>query len=246
MAETMKEYTDEDRGTLAEDKYTEEGRGTLAEDKYVEENSEIRAKNPSAKEKDRQTTESVHADEKTGRKASIIDSTYETLNERYDHIYSFVMHYNEYIYSTHNYGSEFPLTMIEVHTLSYIDDNPGTTPTDLVRHWDKTKGAISQILTRLVGYGLIVKRKEEGNDKTIHLYVTPEGEAVSKNHKLYDINDITKTMNSLLQKCTMEELETFYKVIAVYDEVIKADFEINGGPGEQQRRRRGRKKKTEQ
>lgn len=162
---------------------------------------------------------------------SVVDETYATLSKRYDKLYSFVMHYSEYIYSTHQYDARLPvtLTMIEVHTLSYIEDHPGTTPTELVHFWDKTKGAISQVLTRLFNLNLIEKRKENGNAKTLHLYVTEEGRQISQAHKLYDINDITKTMTELQKRCSMDELEAFYKVVAVYDDVIRADFEINSG-----------------
>ena len=161
----------------------------------------------------------------------MIDSAYTTLSKRYDRLYSFVMHYSEYIYSIHQYDSRLPvtLTMIEAHTLSYIEDHPGTTPTELVKFWDKTKGAISQVLTRLFNLNLIEKRKENGNAKTLHLYVTAEGQQISQAHKLYDINDIVKTMTELKKHCTTDELDAFYKVIAVYDDVIRTDFEINSG-----------------
>ena len=165
---------------------------------------------------------------------TIIDNTYKALNDRHNSIYQFVMHYNDYIYSSHKYNDEEPITMIEVHTLSYIEDHPGTTPSDLIRYWDKTKGAISQILTCLTNRDLIVKCKKDGNAKSIHLYVTEKGAKVSKEHKMYDIKDITKTMSSLQEKCSIEEIEHFYKVIAVYNDVIKKDFEINKGKRKKQ------------
>ena len=169
--------------------------------------------------------------------AAAVDRKYRTLNSRYNNLYRFVMHYATYIYSTHSYGGAVPLTMIEVHTLSYIEDNPGTTSSELVRYWDKTKGAISQILTRLADCGLISKEKTKDDGKTIHLYVTEEGRRLSMAHKLYDINDIAKTVSHLRKECTAEEIDTFFKVIGVYNDVMRKDFELNGG------RRAGSKKK---
>ena len=160
-------------------------------------------------------------------KPTMVDNLYKTLNDRYYNIYFFVMHYNDYIYSSHKYDNSNLLSMLDVHTLSYIEDNPGTTPLELIKYWDKTKGAISQILTRLSAQGLIEKRKEDGNAKNLHLYVTPQGAKTSKAHKMYDIKDIAKTMSELQEKCSPEEIEIFYKVIGVYNEVIKKDFEIN-------------------
>lgn len=171
-----------------------------------------------------------------------IDSAYTALNNRINHLYQFVMRYSEYIYSSHHYGGEDPLTMIEVHTLTYIEDYPGTTPTELVKYWGKTKGAISQILNKLQSLDLIVKTKTPDNLKTIHLYVTEKGLRISRFHKLYDIDDINKTMSQLLEKCTSEEIDTFYKVISVYNDIIAKDFEINSsGKGTKKKQ----KKQTE-
>ncbi|MDO5346567.1 MAG: helix-turn-helix domain-containing protein, partial [Lachnospiraceae bacterium] len=75
--------------------------------------------------------------------SSFVDQTYQVLNNRHNVIYQFVMRYNDYIYAEHDYGNGDPLTMIEVHTLTYIEDHPGTTVTELTNYWHKTKGAIS-------------------------------------------------------------------------------------------------------
>ncbi|MCD8369201.1 MAG: MarR family winged helix-turn-helix transcriptional regulator [Clostridiales bacterium] len=173
--------------------------------------------------------------EKDGNNSTIIDHTYTLLNDRHDAIYQFVMHYNDYIYSVHSYA-ETELSMIEVHTLSYIEDHPGCNSNDLIQYWDKTKGLISQMLSRLERLGLIKKEKKEGNAKNVYLYVTEEGTRVSKAHKMYDIVDITKTMSELQKECSAEEIESFYHVLSVYNKVIKNDFEINS------RKRNSRKK----
>lgn len=156
-----------------------------------------------------------------------INETYTVLNNRHLLIYNFVMSYSDYIYSSRKYGEDTELTMIEVHTLSYIEDFPGVTPTDITEYWNKTKGYISNMITTLENKGLIEKRKKEGNAKNIHLYVTEKGLEVSRAHKIFDIKDIGKTQAKLLEKCTMEELDSFYKVLDIYNEVIKSDFDIN-------------------
>ena len=73
---------------------------------------------------------------------------------------AFFMHYNDYIMSAHQYGDNYTLTMMEVHTLSYIEDHPGTSSGELIQYWDKTKGTISQILTKLEKLELIEKEAE--------------------------------------------------------------------------------------
>lgn len=160
---------------------------------------------------------------------SIIDETFHTLNERHNSIYQFVMRYNDYIISTHDYGLGILLSMIEAHTLTYIEENPGITVTELASYWNKTKGALSQTVSRLSDKGLVTKEKKEGNAKNVLLYATDIGVKLSKAHKLYDTIDIAKTMGELKKECSPEEIDNFYKVISVYNKVIQNDFEINRG-----------------
>lgn len=162
--------------------------------------------------------------------SSFIDQTFQVMNDRHNVIYEFVMRYNDYIYSEHDYGNGDPLTMIEAHTLTYIEDHPGTTVTELTNYWHKTKGAISQIVSKLESLGLVKKEKKEGNAKNVCLYVTKCGFQISRAHKLYDTLDITKTLSEIQKECTPAEIDTFYKVISVYYKVICKDFEENKIP----------------
>ncbi len=159
--------------------------------------------------------------------SGMIDETFHALNERHNNIYQFVIHYNDYIVSIHDYGDGIPLTMIEAHTLTYIEEHPGTTVTELSKYWGKTKGALSQTVTRLTDKGLVEKTKTADNAKNIRLYVTETGSRLSKSHKLFDTVDIAKTMGELRKECSVEEIEAFYKVLGVYNKIIKNDFVIN-------------------
>lgn len=165
--------------------------------------------------------------ENTKKDDSIIDETFHALNERHNSIYQFVMRYNDYILSEHNYGEGVPLTMIEAHTLTYIEEHPGVTITHLAKYWNKTKAALSITVSHLAELGLVLKKKEEGNAKNICLYATESGIRLSKAHKLYDTLDIAKTMGKLQKECSVEEIDAFYKVMSVYNKIISSDFEIN-------------------
>jgi len=157
----------------------------------------------------------------------IIDDTFHMLNERHNNIYQFVIQYNEYILSTHDYGEGIPLTMIESHTLTHIEDHPGITISELAIYWNKTKSALSQTVSRLVKWNLVVKKKQNDNLKNLHLYTTDIGTKISRAHKLYDTIDIIKTMDELGKECSAEDINSFYKVISVYNKIIKKDFIIN-------------------
>ncbi|MDO5147132.1 MAG: helix-turn-helix domain-containing protein [Eubacteriales bacterium] len=158
---------------------------------------------------------------------SFVNQVFQTLNNRHTTLYQFVMKYSDYIYSEHNYGNEQFLTMVESHTLTYIEDHPGITVTELSAYWKKTKGYISQIVSKLEKKGFISKEKENGNAKSIHLYITDYGLELSHAHKLYDVLDITKTISQLQKECTYAEIDTFYKVLFIYYQIICKDFEDN-------------------
>jgi len=143
-----------------------------------------------------------------------INQTYAMLHVRADLLYSFVDVYNDYIYEGRDYdGSGRKIKMMEVHTLTMINDTPGTTVSELAALWRRTKSAVSQNVTQLEKRGFVRREQDKKNAKTYHLFVTPEGHQLAITHKQYDIRDILETQRSLLQSCSIEEINAFYKVL---------------------------------
>ena len=145
-----------------------------------------------------------------------IDRIYAQLSQRADLVYSFVTVYNSYINELRDYGTGMLINMVEVHTLTMIADHPGITVSELSVMWSRTKGAVSQNVTRLEKKGLITRQRDEKNAKIVHLYVTEEGERLSTAHKMYDNMDIMQTQRDLLQSCSLEEVDSFYQVLKAY------------------------------
>ncbi|MGF0095290.1 MarR family transcriptional regulator [Peptoniphilus sp. SGI.035] len=156
-----------------------------------------------------------------------INEVFHSINNVYSEMYKFVLLYNDYIFSTHSYGVDIKFSMIEVHTLTYIEDNPGITSTELVEYWHKSKSSISQILKRLEEHNLIRKEASIENKRFKLLYVTEKGKKVNDEHRKFDIVDVSKTLNSLQKKVSKNDILSFFKVINAYNEVILKDFEIN-------------------
>lgn len=145
-----------------------------------------------------------------------IDATYTQLSRYADEIYEFVMQYNDYIYQARDYGNGDPIKMVEVHTLTMIEDHPGITVSELAKLWRRTKGTVSVNVSTLEAKGYIYRQKEGNNAKVVHLYPTPAGVELSTIHKAYDNLDILQTQSDLLKSCTREELDNFYKVLHAY------------------------------
>lgn len=150
-----------------------------------------------------------------------IDRIYNDLSARADELYRFVMHYYEYINRVRDYGTGELISMVEVHTLSMIEDNPGITVSELALMWDRTKGAVSQNVAKLEKRGCIYRKNENGDSRTVHLYPTEEGVRLSTYHKLYDNIDIIQTQQVLLNSCTIEDIDTFYKVVRIYSKLFQ-------------------------
>lgn len=153
-----------------------------------------------------------------------INSAYQKLNVRANTLYEFVILYHNYIYAHHTYENE-NFNMMEIHTLTYIDDCPGITATELSKLWHKSKSAISQVIKRLVDSGYVEKRFKENNEKSVCLYATDKGKRLSSVHKAYDVADITQTTSYLIEQCGQADVDAFYRIIDKYNELLKSDLE---------------------
>lgn len=137
------------------------------------------------------------------------------LFEKAELMYRFVIMYYSYCTTPQDYGICEQLTMVEAHTVTIIDDNPGITISQLAEHYNRTKSAVSQLATKLEKKGLIT-RKMVSNLKNIHLYTTPEGSKLSAAHKLYDCSEVQESQDALLANCSQREIDAFFKVLWEY------------------------------
>ncbi|MGW8427674.1 MarR family transcriptional regulator [Peribacillus simplex] len=74
------------------------------------------------------------------------NAKYYELDAKANIIYKFVMNYNDYIKTARDYGTGEIINMVEVHTLTVIEENPGITVTEVALEWNRTKSAVSKII----------------------------------------------------------------------------------------------------
>ena len=114
----------------------------------------------------------------------------------------------------HDYGTGDPYTSVETHIVKCIADYPGITVTELAYDYAKTKGAISQILKKLIEKGLILQKPStESGDKRIFLYLTPEGEVLNEAHIRYDESHAGETLDLVRKEFSDEEFDIAFDVI---------------------------------
>lgn len=135
------------------------------------------------------------------------------LIEEIDSLYTFVMYSHDVYAQARDYGNGEKMNMAEIHTLTLIADNPGITVSGVSKMWNRTMSAASQNINKLYKKALVEKRKEKGNDKTIHLYVTDRGRQLSDMHKAYDEKELEATTKKLLEHHSFEELNIALNVI---------------------------------
>ena len=100
----------------------------------------------------------------------------------------------------------------EVHVLEMIGTNPGITATDIVNNMQVTKGAISQIVSKLNRKGLVQKSSRTGNLKTQEITLTEKGREVFLLHEEYE-RELMHRMNAELKKCRPEDIRIFTSMI---------------------------------
>jgi len=57
-----------------------------------------------------------------------------------------------------NYGTNILITQVEIHTIEAIGNHDGISITELAENRHKTKGAVSQLIYKLVKKGLVKKQ----------------------------------------------------------------------------------------
>lgn len=115
-----------------------------------------------------------------------------------------------------DYGTGEEFTAVEVHTLKHIADNPGITVTELARDYGKTKGAISQILKKVEGKGLIRREADPSNDNRALLYLTEKGRILDQAHRQYDEVSFGESMNQVRALLSDEEVNIAFQVLETW------------------------------
>ncbi|MDW0118497.1 MarR family transcriptional regulator [Sporosarcina thermotolerans] len=100
------------------------------------------------------------------------------------------------------YGTEDELYMVEVHTLNLIGDKIKTTTSEIATITNRTKGAVSQMVDKLVNKGLAVKYKNPNNNREVIIELTAKGSVVYDYHKELDKEEYEYHLSKLNQFTT--------------------------------------------
>ncbi len=130
-----------------------------------------------------------------------------------DLYFKFIMKEYQSAITPRDYGTGDMYTLIETHTITFIDDNPGVSITDIAAYMNRTSSAASQIVSKLERKGLVHKTFTKSNSKTMLLFLTPEGKELSEAHKQYDKVHLMPVNEKFIERFSREELELFYTMM---------------------------------
>lgn len=137
-------------------------------------------------------------------------------------LYKSIMLLRKYEGKPRHYGIDQTLYMTEMHVLSNIFANEGTTVTDLALETERTKSAVSQIVNKLENKCLIIKLRSEAYHKEVNLYMTEKGKQACRYHEALDKKRYRKILANL-DDYTVEEFERFIKLHSIIIEQLLSD-----------------------
>lgn len=141
-----------------------------------------------------------------------INEKYSKINKVIVPVYDFVLSYGNSFNERKFYGSGPKLTLVEVHILTQIYDNPGITVTELSKVWNRTTSAISQTVRKLMKQNLVFRKNSTTDGKVFHLYTSEEGKKVAMGHKRYDTEHVVSFGKLLIEKFSIDDLIKFSEI----------------------------------
>jgi|WetSurMetagenome_2_1015567.scaffolds.fasta_scaffold592881_2 DNA-binding MarR family transcriptional regulator len=107
----------------------------------------------------------------------------------------------------------------ELHTIEAIGEKYGNTVTELCDLFGTTKGAISQIISRLEKKELIAKERNRDCVKEINISLTRKGRIIFKSHKeLHKKMDVK--LLSFMKAMPKDQLDTFLFMLKEMEKYI--------------------------
>ena len=118
-----------------------------------------------------------------------------------------------------DHGTGDLLYASEINILEIIGKYPGLNMTELAQKRGVTKGAVSQIVTKLVKKQLVLKNQAPDNDKTLSLQLTRLGKIAFENHEKFHAKYDTPMIEKL-KSMNVEQLATISETFEMLEDTI--------------------------
>lgn len=163
-------------------------------------------------------------------KDSDINDMISDIDEKVNIIFRHQMLMSAYQSIPRDYDLGFFMSELEVHSLGFIENQPGITAKQICQLTYRTKGTISSMLSKLEKEGFIEQRKNPENLRERQLFLTEKGKYISKQHRAYDRKMTCDYLIEVAKHCTPEEINGFFKMThyrsEYFEKVLEQEKEI--------------------
>lgn len=132
--------------------------------------------------------------------------------------------YAAYENQPRDFGIGFPLTQSEIHAVVVVCENEGISLGELAKRRGVTKGAMSQLVSRLVKKGLVVKETAEHSASYVALTSTELGRKAYDNHALAHKTMGMTIEQELFSDMSEKEMKRIAKKFNRFAELIDAEM----------------------
>ena len=118
-----------------------------------------------------------------------------------------------------DFGLDERLFPSEIHTVEAIGKEPGINVTELAREMGVTKGAVSQMIRKLVTKNLVTRLKGMRNEKEVLLELTPRGRQAFQGHEKFHAESYNVFLDKI-KAISTEDIETFERILSKIETVL--------------------------
>lgn len=111
------------------------------------------------------------------------------------------------------YGTDEKITAREAQVIEYLLEDKSGNMVTVAERLGVTRGAFSNIVTKLVAKGLVKKEQRSGNKKNIYPVVTKRGEKVYDQYSHFIYEFWFKEMFKKADEIPMEYVDAFSKIL---------------------------------
>ena len=149
----------------------------------------------------------------------------EIYNTVSDTLYRIISKFREIEKIPRSFGIEKKLYPSEIHMIQAIGRDPGINVTGLAQHLGVTKGAVPKILRKLESKGLVVRYRDDSNNKEVYFTLTAEGEKAYRGHEAFHAT-LDAQMVQMFSKFNENEIDLILAVLGELDSL--ADRALHG------------------
>lgn len=137
----------------------------------------------------------------------------------------FVNKYNKIDKIPFEVGNGEVLYPSEMNMIDAIGNNYGTSVTQLCVVFGVTKGAVSQMVTKLANKGYVQKLRNEDYPKEVELSLTEMGQEVYRKHERFH-QEMDQSMEQFINRITPEKVAIFREILQMADTHLDTYLEI--------------------